>query len=187
MEFHSTVNKHPSLGVCLGPVCPMEDIRVTFNFLWYVPVYIRCSYRTSNSPTKSEGNPQRVLVFTRSPHRLYQDRNWQLTKIFTVQKEQKTISTYSLEDCSIPLVTWFLLPPELNAVSGHLGEKNAWDGRPADILEKWVKWWVEISYLKFLKITRCVPNFLDDEVKVEIHTFWDASAKAYRAAGYVKI
>nr|XP_042897354.1 uncharacterized protein LOC122269252 [Parasteatoda tepidariorum] len=67
--------------------------------------------------------------------------------------------------------------------------KITWDEElPPDIAKTWKKWCTEVSQLKDLKIPRHVMSPTGDEnLCVEIHTFSDASIKAYGAAVYIKI
>ncbi|GFT71317.1 integrase catalytic domain-containing protein [Trichonephila clavipes] len=66
--------------------------------------------------------------------------------------------------------------------------KLSWDYelRP-DIHAVWSQWWLELTFLSELKIPRKILDSSGDSSEVRIHTFSDASQKAYGAAASLRV
>ncbi|GFY36409.1 integrase catalytic domain-containing protein [Trichonephila clavipes] len=66
--------------------------------------------------------------------------------------------------------------------------KLSWDDElPPDIHAVWSQWWLELSFLSELKIPRKILDSSGDSSEVQIHTFSDASQKAYGAAAFLRV
>ncbi|GFT68058.1 integrase catalytic domain-containing protein [Trichonephila clavipes] len=66
--------------------------------------------------------------------------------------------------------------------------KLSWDDElPPDIHAVWSQWWLELPFLSELKILRKILDFSGDSSEVQIHTFSDASQKAYGAAAFLRV
>ncbi|GFQ70313.1 integrase catalytic domain-containing protein [Trichonephila clavata] len=67
-------------------------------------------------------------------------------------------------------------------------EELAWDDElPPDIYAIWSQWWLELPLLSELKIPRMILDSSGDSRDVQIHTFSDASQKAYGAAAFLRV
>ncbi|GFS48400.1 uncharacterized protein TNCV_2297391 [Trichonephila clavipes] len=51
----------------------------------------------------------------------------------------------------------------------------------------WSQWWLELPFLSELKIPRKILDFSGDSSEAQIHTFSDASQKAYGAAAFLRV
>ncbi|GFW71073.1 uncharacterized protein TNCV_91161, partial [Trichonephila clavipes] len=51
----------------------------------------------------------------------------------------------------------------------------------------WSQWWLELPFLSELKIPRKILDSSGDSSEVQIHTFSDASQKAYGAAAFLRV
>ncbi|GFU57341.1 integrase catalytic domain-containing protein [Trichonephila clavipes] len=66
--------------------------------------------------------------------------------------------------------------------------KLSWDDElPLDIHAVWSQWWLELPFLSELKIPRKILDSSKDSSEVQIHTFSDASQKAYGAAAFLRV
>ncbi|GFW24846.1 pro-Pol polyprotein [Trichonephila clavipes] len=66
--------------------------------------------------------------------------------------------------------------------------KLSWDDElPPDIHAVWSQWWLELPFLSELKIPRKIIDSSGDSSEVQIHTFSDASQKAYGAAAFLRV
>ncbi|GFU14534.1 uncharacterized protein TNCV_3251541 [Trichonephila clavipes] len=66
--------------------------------------------------------------------------------------------------------------------------KLSWDDElPPDIHAVWSQWWLELPFLSELKIPRKILDSSGDSSEVQIHTFSDASQKAYGAAAFLRV
>ncbi|GFW54343.1 pro-Pol polyprotein [Trichonephila clavipes] len=66
--------------------------------------------------------------------------------------------------------------------------KLSWDDKlPPDIHAVWSQWWLELPFLSELKIPRKILDSSGDPSEVQIHTFSDASQKAYGAAAFLRV
>lgn len=67
--------------------------------------------------------------------------------------------------------------------------KLSWDSElPADVKVAWKKWCSELTHILELQIPRFIfPSSNDSHQEVELHTFADASPRAYGAAAYLKV
>ncbi|GFT23059.1 integrase catalytic domain-containing protein [Trichonephila clavipes] len=66
--------------------------------------------------------------------------------------------------------------------------KLFWDDElPPDIHAVWSQWWLELPFLSELKIPRKILDSNGDSSEVQIHTFSDASEKAYGAAAFLRV
>ncbi|GFV07384.1 uncharacterized protein TNCV_1765451 [Trichonephila clavipes] len=66
--------------------------------------------------------------------------------------------------------------------------KLSWDDElPPDIHAAWSQWWLELPFLSELKIPRKILDSSGDSSEVQIHTFSDASQKAYGAAAFLRV
>ncbi|GFV26185.1 reverse transcriptase domain-containing protein [Trichonephila clavipes] len=66
--------------------------------------------------------------------------------------------------------------------------KLSWDDKlPPDIHAVWLQWWLELPFLSELKIPRKILDSSGDSSEVHIHTFSDASQKAYGAAAFLRV
>ncbi|GFX16685.1 retrovirus-related Pol polyprotein from transposon 297 [Trichonephila clavipes] len=66
--------------------------------------------------------------------------------------------------------------------------KLSWeDELPPDIHAVWSQWWLELPFLSELKIPRKILDSSGDSSEVQIHTFSDASQKAYGAAAFLRV
>ncbi|GFR32963.1 uncharacterized protein TNCT_559831 [Trichonephila clavata] len=66
-------------------------------------------------------------------------------------------------------------------------EKIQWDDPlPSHIEKEWKKWCEELTHLGSLKIPRLVLDSTLLEDDIELHSFCDASKKAYGAAIYLR-
>ncbi|GFW52497.1 reverse transcriptase domain-containing protein [Trichonephila clavipes] len=66
--------------------------------------------------------------------------------------------------------------------------KLSWDDKlPPDIHAVWSQWWLELPFLSELKIPRKILDSSGDSSEVQIHTFSDASQKAYGAAAFLRV
>ncbi|GFW92832.1 integrase catalytic domain-containing protein [Trichonephila clavipes] len=66
--------------------------------------------------------------------------------------------------------------------------KLSWDDElPPDINAVWSQWWLELPFLSELKIPRKILDSSGDSSEVQIHTFSDASQKAYGAAAFLRV
>ncbi|GFT80377.1 uncharacterized protein NPIL_559911 [Nephila pilipes] len=71
----------------------------------------------------------------------------------------------------------------------HTGRKLARDDElPPDIYATWSQWWSEFPLLSELKIPQMIlDSSAGDSSEVQIHTFSDASQRAYRAATFLRV
>ena len=61
----------------------------------------------------------------------------------------------------------------------------AWDEvLPSEQKEEWRSWFAELPLLEEIKIPRCLKDTSTQEVSIALHTFSDASERAYTAAVY---
>ncbi|GFX07325.1 integrase catalytic domain-containing protein [Trichonephila clavipes] len=66
--------------------------------------------------------------------------------------------------------------------------KLSWDDElPPDIHAVWSQWWLELPFISELKIPRKILDSSRDSSEVQIHTFSDASQKAYGAAAFLRV
>ncbi|GFW29617.1 reverse transcriptase domain-containing protein [Trichonephila clavipes] len=66
--------------------------------------------------------------------------------------------------------------------------KLSWDDElPPDIHAVWSQWWLELPFLSELKIPRKILDSSGDSSEVQIHTFSDASQRAYGAAAFLRV
>ncbi|GFU63497.1 integrase catalytic domain-containing protein [Trichonephila clavipes] len=66
--------------------------------------------------------------------------------------------------------------------------KLSWDDElPPDIHAVWSQWWLELPFLSELKIPRKILDSSGDSNEVQIHTFSDASQKAYGSAAFLRV
>ncbi|GFS49085.1 integrase catalytic domain-containing protein [Trichonephila clavipes] len=66
--------------------------------------------------------------------------------------------------------------------------KLSWDDElPPDIHAVWSQWWLELPFLSELKIPRKILDSSGDSSEAQIHTFSDASQKAYGAAAFLRV
>ncbi|GFT21946.1 integrase catalytic domain-containing protein [Trichonephila clavipes] len=66
--------------------------------------------------------------------------------------------------------------------------KLSWDDElPPDIHAVWSQWWLELPFVLELKIPRKILDSSGDSSEVQIHTFSDASQKAYEAAAFLRV
>ncbi|GFW41652.1 integrase catalytic domain-containing protein [Trichonephila clavipes] len=66
--------------------------------------------------------------------------------------------------------------------------KLSWDDELLpDIHAVWSQWWLELPFLPELKIPRKILDSSGDSSEVQIHTFSDASQKAYGAAAFLRV
>ncbi|GFW37027.1 integrase catalytic domain-containing protein [Trichonephila clavipes] len=66
--------------------------------------------------------------------------------------------------------------------------KLSWDDElPPDIHAVWSQWWLELPFLSELKIPRNILDSSGDSSEVQIHTFSDASQKAYGEAAFLRV
>ena len=62
------------------------------------------------------------------------------------------------------------------------------DPLPDDVLMRWEKWRNELPLLEKVKVSRCVkPPEFEDLLKIEIHSFADASEKGIGAVSYLRM
>jgi hypothetical protein len=62
------------------------------------------------------------------------------------------------------------------------------DPLPDDVLMRWEKWRNELPLLEKVEVSRCVkPPEFEDLVKIEIHSFADASEKGIGAVSYLRM
>ncbi|GFU03201.1 uncharacterized protein TNCV_2720971 [Trichonephila clavipes] len=67
-------------------------------------------------------------------------------------------------------------------------QKLSWDDElPPDIHAVWSQWGLELPFLSELKIPRRILDSSGDSSEVQIHTFSDASQKAYGAAAFLRV
>lgn len=65
--------------------------------------------------------------------------------------------------------------------------KLGWDEIvPDQLRSKWVSWLYDLNSVTDIKIPRCVTFGKDDETKIEVHHFSDASSKAYGCCSYLR-
>ena len=61
----------------------------------------------------------------------------------------------------------------------------AWDEvLPSEQKEEWRSWFTELPLLEKIKIPRCLKDTSTKEASITLHTFSDASERAYTAAVY---
>ncbi|GFU47132.1 pro-Pol polyprotein [Nephila pilipes] len=67
--------------------------------------------------------------------------------------------------------------------------KLAWDDElPPDIYATWLQWWSELPLLSKLKIPRMIlDSSAGDSSEIQIHTFSDASQRAYGAVTFLRV
>ena len=57
---------------------------------------------------------------------------------------------------------------------------------PDDLIEKWYRWTEGLDELRSLSFPRCITSNAFDQAKLELHTFCDASERAYGCCSYLK-